>query len=370
MKLILFIGHFKTGSTSVQSFLSSNFLALLKSGILYPSVESQGISRNLAASMMDYDKTKRRDSFNIIEPHNALSLRLKNEDDGHSIPTYYPSLPTGFQMLELIENQISELNPKATILCSEVFSLLGMTASRSGVKRLARRFAHHDVTIYCNLRQPDELISSWHRQLLKFGAKIARLSDDGFKGYLDSPFVQQAKMIEGWTNDCFPNAKLILRNFDDVRKNGGSILDFKKNSTIKFPNNLRIPRDRNPSIPSAFFEIGRRANHELSPNESALVNKWLISARKRVIHPLDKDIEMYGRTNRDTLCRAFSDISERINSLSGKNDLFSDLSEMENLKEYDDLTAAKAALSDLKIDGGRHGLPKPILLWLRNLQLN
>jgi len=127
LKLVIFIGHFKTGSSSIQSFLSSNFLRLLQAGILYPSVESQGAAWNMRAMMRGRDESTAGKSLNIIEPHNALALRLKNEEDGHGMPSYYPHPPSGFQMLELLENQISELAPNAVVLCSEVFSLFGLT---------------------------------------------------------------------------------------------------------------------------------------------------------------------------------------------------------------------------------------------------
>ena len=166
MKLVIFIGHFKTGSTSIQSFLSSNFLRLLQAGILYPSVESQGMARNLQVVLSGRDMPTIGDSLNIIEPHNALALKLKTEEDRHGVPSYYPNLPSGFQMLEALNNQISAIDPKSVILCSEVFALFGLTEKKESIKRLARRFAHHEVTIYCNLRRPDEYISSWHRQRL------------------------------------------------------------------------------------------------------------------------------------------------------------------------------------------------------------
>ncbi|MDN3713792.1 hypothetical protein QWZ10_22215 [Paracoccus cavernae] len=81
MKVILFIGHFKTGSTSLQRFLSRNFHALLKAGILYPSVESQGVAHNMAALRNGRDFDWISDKLNVTEPHNALALVLKTEED-------------------------------------------------------------------------------------------------------------------------------------------------------------------------------------------------------------------------------------------------------------------------------------------------
>ncbi|MGB5837845.1 MAG: hypothetical protein WBH14_12410, partial [Albidovulum sp.] len=205
MKLIVFIGHFKTGSSSLQRFLFWNYLKLLKAGILYPSVESEGVSRNLAAALSGKDFADMRVSLNVKEPHNALALRLMTEEDQHGVPDYYPNVPSGFQIFQMIDWQMRTLNPEFTILCSEVFSLFGLTARKKSLQRMANRFSGHDVTIYCNLRRPDEYLSSWHRQRLKFGSPIQSLRAGALKNYLGSAHFEQDKVLQAWV-DAFPNA--------------------------------------------------------------------------------------------------------------------------------------------------------------------
>lgn len=368
MKFVIFIGHFKTGSSSIQSFLSSNYLALLQAGILYPSVESQGMSRNLAVVLAGRDRTTAGASLNIIEPHNALALRLKNEDDGHGVPPYYPAPPSGFQMLQFLENQIRELNPPSVVLCSEVFALLGMTDKRSGVQRLANRFAQHDVTIYCNLRRPDEYLSSWHRQRLKFGAKMQPLSGRGLHEYLDSAHFQQANMIRGWL-EFFPDANLIIRNFDDVRTNGGSIVDFMRHSSLAFPSGLHVPKDQNPSVPSAFAEIGRRAILELPQAQSTEIVRWLTAARRRVNHPGDSSVEMFGPTNRALLADRFATVAASLDQMSEMSPFYSNADDLRTLRPIDDISAAEAAFPHLVADARRQGLATPLLEWLASLDL-
>lgn len=366
MKIVIFIGHFKTGSTSIQSFLSSNFLRMLRAGILYPSVESMGMARNLLVTLSGKDMPTAGESLNIIEPHNALALKLKNEEDRHGVPPYYPNLPSGFQMLEMINNQIAALDPHSVILCSEVFALFGLTETRKSIARLAHRFSDHDVTIYCNLRRPDEYLSSWHRQRLKFGAKLERLSGAGMDEYLNSAHFQQARLVEGWISDYFKDAKLIVRNFDDVKAAGGSVRDFIKSSGISFPDDLILPKDQNPSVPSAFAEIGRRALHELPRETAARVVGWLSSARERVLHPADDQIEMFGQKNRDILLDRFRPVADRLNELTGENPFYSNLEDFGRCRSINELDAANEALSMLVQDAKRRGLPQEALDWLNN----
>ncbi|RNF33741.1 hypothetical protein [Paracoccus methylarcula] len=368
MKLVIFIGHFKTGSTSIQSFLSSNYLRLLRAGILYPSVESKGISRNLRAAVSGKDIPTLGESLNIIEPHNALALRLKNEEDKHGIPPYYPALPSGFQMLEMIENQISDLNPHSAIICSEVFALLGLTEQRKSIERLAARFGRHDVTIYCNLRRPDDYISSWHRQRLKFGAKLDRLHDGALDQYLDSAHFQQAKMIDGWVKDHFSNARLIIRNYDDVMSAGGAVKDFINNSEIIFPKNITLPENQNPSIPCAFAELGRRCLHDLPREEARRLVSWLSSAKARqtIPHVPDSQVEMFGPKYREVLLNNFRPVAESLNEMTQTYPFYQEVEDFGRCRPVPEIEAANEALPKLVRIAKLQGLPETVLEWLND----
>lgn len=367
MKVIIFIGHFKTGSSSIQSFLSSNFYRLLQAGILYPSVESRGVSRNMKAILDGEDAPTTGAGLNVIEPHNALALRLKNEEDGHGVPPYYPHLPSGFQMMEIIDNQIAALQPDTVILCSEVFALLGLTEGRRSVRRLARRLSGHEVTIYCNLRRPDDYLSSWHRQRLKFGAKLGRLSGPAFDEYLGSAHFEQDKLVEGWLKGGFPEARLVLRNFDDVKAAGGSIVDFVNRSGADFPPDLFIPKDQNPSVPSAFAEIGRLAIHELPSADSKKVINWLTTARRRVDCPADDQIEDFGAKNRDIMSKRFLPIADSLTRMNGGKHFYKDASSFGLLRPVDPVLAARTALPGLIADAQERVLAPTIIDWLKGL---
>lgn len=347
MKVILFIGHFKTGSTSLQRFLSRNFHALLKAGILYPSVESQGIAHNMAALRNGRDFDWISDKLNVTEPHNALALVLKTEEDSHGVPHYYEKVPSGFQMFEMIENQIKALEPKALLICSEVFALFSHTEQQKSIARLANRLAHHDVTIYANLRRPDNYLSSWHRQRLKFGEKIRPLRGEGFNHYSSSAHVQHGKMVETWL-EHFPKARVVVRNFDSFIKKGGVVQDFVKNSGISFPSGLVDPGDFNPSIPSAFAEVGRRALVELPRNQALELVHNLIGGIKKVPHMPEADVEMFGTKNREILVEHYQDSLKIIRRLSQNDHFFDDPADFGRVRAVPELDASNDCLPRLK----------------------
>ncbi|MEX3314051.1 hypothetical protein [Sulfitobacter sp. PS-8MA] len=366
MKLVIFIGHFKTGSSSLQRFFCRNYVSLLNAGILYPSVESQGMSRNMAALRQGHDFGNMEVGLNISEPHNALALRLKNEEDGHDVPGYYPNLPSGFQMFENLQAQIAALSPNVVILCSEVFALFGLTAELKSIKRIANRFSQHDVTIYCNLRRPDHHISSWHRQRLKFGEKLAPLRQDAFRHYLATAHFKQDEMIQGW-KDHFPNGKLVVRNFADVKSAGGSVADFMTHCGAEFPEGLENPGDFNLSVPSAFAEIGRLALHELGQERGCALVSWLIAASSYVDHVKESDVEMFGSINRELIANNFSQTHEKISEIAGVDQFYSDIESFAQQRSVSDVDAARAALPGLRAHAKNSQLAEDLISWLEDL---
>lgn len=369
MHLTIFIGHFKTGSSSLQAFLTGNYLALLRAGILYPAVESLGLAHNLRLLRDGADASPAGLSLNIREPHNALALKLKKEEDGHRVPNYYPRLPSGLQMLETITNQIAALEPRHVILCSEVFALLGLTEERQAIARLADRFGDATVTIYCNLRRPDEHIASWHRQRYKFGARLAPLSGGGLSDYLDTAHLQQARAIRGWTEDRFTGARLVVRNFDAVKAAGGTIHDFIAQSGLPFPEGLTLPDDQNPSVPNAFAELARRANHDLPRDIARKVVRLLARSRARIDSPPDGEVEMFGAANRARLLERARPVAADLDALTGERPFYPDLEEIGQTRPLPEREAAAQALQALRKSGYLRRFDPEARDWLRTLTL-
>lgn len=369
MKTIMFIGHFKTGSTSIQHYFARNWLALLRKGVLYPGVESQAAARAIRLSLTGRDEDLRGQTLNVIEPHNALALRLKNEEDGHGVPPYYPHAPSGLQMFEMIKNQLDAIQPETMVLCSEVFALLGMTKERKSVKRIHNRFRSHDVKLYCSLRRPDDYLSSWHRQRLKFGEKMLPLRAGALNAYLETAHFQQAKLVRGWLEGGFEEAELVLRNFSDTQKSGGSVVDFMSRTGIPIPDMAVMPGMMNPSVPSAFAEIARLALHQLPQESARSMVAWLIAMREEVDHVADREVEVFGQTMRDMMVERFRPVADDLSTLSGVNRFYPDLEDMALLRPVPELEAARAALAGLRAIGGRSRLTEAEREWLANLEI-
>jgi hypothetical protein len=341
MKVAFFIGHHKTGSTSLQNYLANNYLTLLRQGILYPAVESEGITANLATVLRGQDSIADPWCFNQREPHNALSFRILHECNDEQMPSWHPDLPNAFQMLNLIEKQIQALQPQQVILCSEIMSRFAGKGTRKIMPRIANRFARHDCTIVLNLRRIDEYISSWHLQRLKFGHPIAPLRHGAQSHYYPLVHFRYDRIVEDWMR-FFPQARMVARNYDDVKKAGGSVVDFFVQAGIT-PVPDAADQMSNSSIPHSFAEIARMANVR-APDLCHALQAYIQQAMERVTY----------LPNSNALLAAFESVHNGLSSALSVEAFFPDLEAARICREVPEMDAARAALEALRRDAPEH----------------
>ena len=138
-RLVIHIGMHKTGSTTIQRFLSRNRLVLRLAGVLYP--ESCGADG-------------RR------EPkHNALFAAISHEAD-HGAP--HPVLGPSADLVEAMAGRITSSRAQIAILSAEGFS--GEKPAFSSA--LAPLGEYFDTRILVFLRRPDDWVESFYRQMI------------------------------------------------------------------------------------------------------------------------------------------------------------------------------------------------------------
>ena len=138
-KLVLHIGMHKTGSTSIQRFLSRNRPALRLGGVLYPS--TKGVDG-------------RRES-----KHNSIFTAISHEAD-YGAP--HPELGPSAELIAAVAEQIEQSRAHTAILSAEGFS--GEKPDfAAAFKPLAERF---EVRVVVFLRRPDIWLESFYRQMV------------------------------------------------------------------------------------------------------------------------------------------------------------------------------------------------------------
>ncbi len=315
MKVIIFFGHHKVGSTALQAFFARNHLELLQRGILYPAVEVEGLAQSLAGAL-NPDRPPALDRMNVREPHNALAFRMLAQATGGKPPAWHGNLPGVGQMLRAIRLQADYLKPHTVILCSEVMSNFGSNHPKL-IDTLRDIFPNADYELYCVLRRPDEYLTSWHAQRLRFGDKVSALSDKAARNYFPSIHFDYKRLLVPWIKR-FPDSPLHLRNYADVLAAGGSTEDFLAQCDIGFPAGL-IPAGRaNASLPRAAMELVRRGNHDLPAEQAHSLRQYLLEQGDRLNPVKNADVEMFGANLRADMSRQFAPVHDYLSTLTGQ----------------------------------------------------
>ena len=315
MRVIIFAGHHKVGSTSLQDYLSRNAVALINAGILYPAVDFEGMSLMLARALGREDVPENL-PINAREPHNALAFRMLAEKRSGKVPSYHKGLPAPLQMFRAIRKQVEFLKPDTVILAAEVFANFA-PADPQLINALAELFPEADITVLFTLRRIDEYIASWQGQRLKFGHKIEALRDDGLKHYYDNIHFDYRLMLEGWLKEL-PDAKFILRDYADVRAAGGSVQDFTTQAGLTLPDGL-VPEQRtNESLHRGIYELARLGNHALPDPKAGALRRTLRRITGDLGLPPSGEIDLFGAQNRADLVARFEPINTWLGEVAGR----------------------------------------------------
>ncbi|SEO23496.1 hypothetical protein SAMN04488103_1167 [Gemmobacter aquatilis] len=347
MKLVCHIGHHKTGTTSLQVFLSQNSHALLQAGILYPWVESQGATTAVMKGLTgDMEGVL---PINIREAHNALAFRMLADAIPHwKVPPYHRELPHSKQMLIALRNQMEALMPEAVVLCSEVMSHFGIAAPQL-ITQLRKPTEQADFKLYCTLRRPDEQLVSWHGQQIRFGQAPAPLSDPAEGIKFGNLHVDYRGVVEPWLKRI-PDATFLINPYRETIADGGSIQHFVKHSGISFPENLLEAPTMNVSQPAALIPLLREANRVLpKPAAQALAHE-MADLTEGLDLPGTREVEFFGPAARAQLLDYFRPIHAWLTALTGRTAFFTDLEEMAVCKPVSDSEALRQVLDQITPD--------------------
>lgn len=366
MRVTCHIGHHKTGTTSLQAYLAQNAGALLRAGILYPWVESQGAALTIAqARSATWSwKAQAREMFetvaaraqkrsrqsvwpiNFREAHNALAFRmLADNQDRWRVPGYHGQLPHSRQMLLAIRNQIATLRPREVILCSEVMSHFG-PANPQLIPQLRQTLSQaKDFTLWCTLRRPDEQAASWYGQQIKFGQAPRALSDpNGVNfGWLHFNY---RRVIEPWLKRI-PEARLVLRPYREVMAEGGSVEDLRKHSGIRFPRGLLAAPVMNVSLSPGVTALRREANRALPAPLAKEFGTQITTLARGITQPSTKEVEPFGKANRLLMRERFEPIHQYLSEIGNRPAFFDDLDQMLVTKPITEAEALRQLLDGL-----------------------
>ncbi|PZX17133.1 tetratricopeptide repeat protein [Palleronia aestuarii] len=240
-RCILQIGTEKTGTTSLQMFLSRNRDRLGARGIRYPRFPGQFNHTGLPAYAMDDDRRDPiRDAFGV---HSAEAV-------------------AGFR--RRIERQAeAELDGQGiTIFCSE--HCHSRLKTREEVQRLADLLMPHfdriDVSIY--LRRQDEVAVSLHSTRLKGGETDKNILPETDAG---NPYFNYDRSLSLW-EDVFGRPHVRVRLFERSELVDGDVVsDFLSAWGLGPLDAYRAVKKLNESVDARAQDFLRRVNATLEP---------------------------------------------------------------------------------------------------------
>ena len=345
MKKVYSLGLHKTGSTALQMFLQRNQLALLGTGTLFPPVTPHGVSRLLAeAAGRKAPEAPYR--LNEYMGHNALAYQMIAEAlPDCPLPGVHRPMFAGGMALTVIEDLAVQCAAETLLFCSEDLARAAFLAG-SVPERFANRFGAEDTTLMMTVRRPDEAISSWQSQLLRFGGPVPALTTDIVRSYFNTIHVNYSAALAPWVQ-AFPNGQLVLADYASVRVHGGSVAFFCNSCGLSLPDDLVEPGERNSSLHPALFEVARRATHDLSRRDAVVLRDFLFSVQHDLDLPEAGEVDMLGPEARTELATFFEPVHATLSDFAGRETFFTDADRISEPPPITHIDAAKAALPQL-----------------------
>lgn len=246
-RLILHIGHYKTGTTALQLFLSENAALLNERGLVY----SQTALTNAKHSAL---------AFSLLSEAGVTTMLHK----------FDPTQEAQVLWNTLFDEARALPQGSALIASSEEFMRLAM--SPDAVEALRGYVANAtdiDIQIIAYLRGPQSHLASWYNQLVKMGQVVGSF-ESAVRTAMEKIHLDYAFALAPWI-DIFGEQNVQVRGFHDGLRSETAIYDdfltalgFEPLALGYFPS-----RDPNPRLDDRYLDIRRAFERTGLPSEVA-----------------------------------------------------------------------------------------------------
>jgi hypothetical protein len=235
-KLILHIGHYKTGTTALQVFFAQNRKFLAQNGISYPDILEHNGKHSVLA-------------FSILAGA-GLTDRLM-----HGFTTDVKAQDIWAELLKYIDES---KNP-TTLVSSEEFMRVGQFPAAIEILNeiLSNRPEWLDVEVVVYLRDPKAHMKSWYNQLIKMGIAVPNL-EEATRGTIEEIHYDYRHALKPWV-DILGKENVTIRPYGNNRDDPAALhRDFMKTLGVELPEGLvRVKTDPNPRLDDRVTELLR-----------------------------------------------------------------------------------------------------------------
>ncbi|THD76930.1 sulfotransferase family protein [Thalassobius vesicularis] len=244
--LFLHIGHFKTGTTALQVFLSNNTRFLAKHDIAYAQTQLH------------------------LAKHSALAFCLYRAAGVSTLMHGYKRPETPQELWGALFDEVRKSRQSRIIVSSEELMRLGAHPQAANILKdiVSRAPRDIDIRVIAYLRAPDSHLRSWYNQLVKMGVKTPAFNDAACRT-IEPIHTDYALALKPWLDIFGPDA-VILRPYDEASRENLSLYhDFLGLFGTELPSRgVTLPvADPNPRMDDRMLEMARMMHNAGMPRD-------------------------------------------------------------------------------------------------------
>lgn len=247
--LVVHIGHFKTGTTALQVFLSQN-------------------PRQLARRGLDYAGYRQAHA-----KHSDLAFCLFRAAGVDTLMHGYDCPDSPAAIWQGLFDHVRASRRQTVIVSSEEFMRLGAHPAAAGILAgLVDGAGDIDIRIIAYLRRPQSHLRSWYNQLVKMGAPVPGFNE-AVQTLIEPVHFDYGLALQPWA-ELFGPAAVTVRAYDEASRGTNRIFaDFLGLLGASPPGPAWIlpESDPNPAIDARILELTRLIQGAGMPAD---VEKW------------------------------------------------------------------------------------------------
>lgn len=239
--LYIHIGHYKTGTTALQSFLSTkrNLWFLNRNGIDYATV------------------------LRKLGKHSRLAFSIYRKAGVDTLMHGYANETPPEDMWQELFDYVRASRHQRVIVSSEEFMRMGaFPRAAAQLPDLMAMAPDIDIRIIVYLRAPDAHLRSWYNQLVKMKVKVPDFNR-AVCHMIEPVHYDYALALRPWIDTLGPEALIVRPYTAAIREGNGLFSDFMSIFDVDLKGQLvHLPeKDPNPRLDDQTLEIVRLAQN-------------------------------------------------------------------------------------------------------------
>lgn len=264
--IYLHIGHYKTGTTALQVFLSNNQKRLVRRGVDY------------AEELRNHAK------------HSSLAFSIYRKAGVSTLMHGYADPTPPEKIWRRLFDHASASPAPAVLVSSEEFMRMGAHPRAAEILRdiVTPEMRRFDIRVIAYLRSPGAHLRSWYNQLIKMSAAPPDFNA-AVRSVMEPVHYDYGQALRPWVDIFGPEAVMVRPYREDLRLDNGLFRDFLAALGVDFDCRPKLggwvlpEGDVNPRLDDRLLELNRAMQEAgLTPE----LRKWMGTRAEKALPDL------------------------------------------------------------------------------------